>query len=408
MVVAPDVPAVYGARTMHTRLLVPALATLGAALARATAMAQPQSDRGTFVTRLGVDTIAIETFARSNDRIEGDVAIRNPRTRTIHYVATLGSNGTIARFEMSSVFASAPAGTPPVIERVSTVTDTTLVTEVRRNGVRDTTASGSATLPVRGAVPFVQSGVAFFEQMVRQLRTSGRDSIEIPQYTFGPNHAFPSFVRRIGRDSVEINVGVPLLGVVDKHGRLAGLSGRATTVKTETARTPFVDLTSIIDSWAKRERAGNMPGAVSARDTVRAQVGTVDVWLDYGRPMRRGRAIFGALVPWDSVWRTGANAATQFRVSRDVTIGGADVPAGTYTLWTIPTRTGATLIVNKQNGQWGTQYDSTQNLVRIPLRVTTVSQPVERFTMEVTSTGAETVLRYRWDMREFSVPIFVK
>lgn len=393
---------------MRIQRLAPALAVLASATASTALSAAPQSDRGTFVTRLGIDTIAIETFTRTRDRIEGDVAIRNPRTRTIHYVATLGPTGTVTRFQMTSAIPSAPAGTPPVIERVSTLNETALTTEVRRNGSRDTTGSGTATLPLPGAVPFVQSGTAFFEQMVHQLRASGRDSVEIPQFTFGPNHAFPSFARRMGRDSVEINVGVPLLGRVDKNGRLLALSGRATTVKTETVRTPFVDLTSIVESWAGRERSGELPGAVSARDTVRAKIGTVDLWLDYGRPLRRGRAIFGSLVPWDSVWRTGANAATQFRTSQDVVIGGVPVPAGTYTLWTVPSRSGATLIVNKQNGQWGTQYDSSQDLVRIPMRVTTVAQPVEKFTMEVATVGGQSVLRYTWDSRAFSVPVVAK
>ena len=114
------------------------------------------------------------------------------------------------------------------------------------------------------------------------------------------------------------------------------------------------------------------------------------------------------MVPWDTIWRTGANAATQFRTSADLTIGGGTIPAGTYTLWTIPAPNGATLVVNKQTGQWGTQYDPTQDLVRVPMRVSTTQTLVERLTIDAPTTPGGPVLRIAWDTREMTVPIAVK
>src|SRR5580704_1818688 len=105
---------------------------------------------------------------------------------------------------------------------------------------------------------------------------------------------------------------------------------------------------------------------LSPRDTARATIGKAHVLVDYGRPSKRGRVIFGSLVPYGQVWRTGANAATTFVIDKDLTIGAQTVPAGTYTLYTLPSASNWLLIINKQTGQWGTEYDQSQDLVRIP------------------------------------------
>src|SRR5271165_2225045 len=80
------------------------------------------------------------------------------------------------------------------------------------------------------------------------------------------------------------------------------------------------------------------------------------VTVDYSRPSMRNRKIFGGLVPYDQVWRTGANAATSLKTDVDLNIGGTKVPAGSYTVYTIPGMSSWQLIINKQTGQWGTKY----------------------------------------------------
>ena len=119
-------------------------------------------------------------------------------------------------------------------------------------------------------------------------------------------------------------------------------------------------------------------GLLSPRDTARTTLAGADLWVDYGRPMKRGRVIFGDVVPWNSVWRTGANAATQFNTPVDLVIGGAKVPAGRYTLWTLPSQTGWKVIFNQQTGQWGTEYHEEQDLARVDARVETLAAAVEQ------------------------------
>jgi hypothetical protein len=131
--------------------------------------------------------------------------------------------------------------------------------------------------------------------------------------------------------------------------------------------------------------------------------------VDYGRPSARGRRVFGANgVLGDTIWRTGANAATQFRTSAPLTIAGQTIPAGMYTLWTLAVPGRYQLIVNKQVGQWGTEYKRDQDLARVPLQVSRLAQPLDRFTIAVDPTGGNTgVLKLRWDTTELAVPFTV-
>jgi hypothetical protein len=151
---------------------------------------------------------------------------------------------------------------------------------------------------------------------------------------------------------------------------------------------------------------GQRPPPASPRDTAEMRIANDRIYVDYGRPYMRGRTIMGGLVPYGQVWRTGANAATTFVTPRDVRIGGTAVPAGTYTLYTLPGENAWQLIINRQTGQWGTQYDQAQDLARIPMRVERTPSPVEQFTIALEpGGGAVTNLVMTWENTRASVPI---
>jgi hypothetical protein len=119
----------------------------------------------------------------------------------------------------------------------------------------------------------------------------------------------------------------------------------------------------------------------------------------------RGRKIMGDLVPWNKVWRTGANQATHFRTNFDMTLGGVPVQRGTYTLWTLPSQTGWKIILNKQTGQWGTNYDERQDLARFDATVKSLSAPVETLTVALEASGKTSgVLSLKWETTEISAP----
>lgn len=154
--------------------------------------------------------------------------------------------------------------------------------------------------------------------------------------------------------------------------------------------------------------AGGGPIA-SPRDTARGTVAGAHLLVDYGRPSKRGRVIWGGLVPWGDVWRTGANAATTFVTDKDLVIGGTAVPAGTYTLYSVPNQSGPwLLVVNKQTKQWGTEYHQEQDLARIPMTTSPISSPVEKFEISIVPEGQGGAIHLAWDATQASVGVKAK
>jgi Protein of unknown function (DUF2911) len=138
---------------------------------------------------------------------------------------------------------------------------------------------------------------------------------------------------------------------------------------------------------------------------------TVDgkkITVNYHRPSMKGRKIFGGLVPYGKVWRTGANNATSLKTEADLMFGNVVVPAGSYTLWTLPTETGWKLIINKQTGQWGTQYSEGQDLARVDMKVGKLTAPVEQFTLTLAATKNGGILKLDWETTTASVAFKVK
>jgi len=133
------------------------------------------------------------------------------------------------------------------------------------------------------------------------------------------------------------------------------------------------------------------------------------ITVKYSRPSMRGRKIFGELVPYGQVWRTGANSATTFTTDTNLEVGGTAVPAGSYTLYTIPGESSWQLIINKQTGQWGTKYDPSQDLARIPMKVGKLPSAVETFIISFDKSGARSAaLKLEWENTSAIVAISEK
>ena len=133
------------------------------------------------------------------------------------------------------------------------------------------------------------------------------------------------------------------------------------------------------------------------------------VTIKYSRPSMRGRKIFGELVPYGKVWRAGANAATSMKTDADLEIGGASVPAGSYTLYVLPSESGWKLIINKQTGQWGTEYNEGQDLARVDMKLDHLSSPMEMYTISFDKKGGDTaVLKLEWADTAASVNVVEK
>lgn len=130
---------------------------------------------------------------------------------------------------------------------------------------------------------------------------------------------------------------------------------------------------------------------------------------DYSSPRMKGRKIYGGLVPYGEVWRTGANEATTFVTSSEVEVGGKAVPAGSYTLFTIPNSDKWTLIINKKTGEWGIPYKyESDELARVDMKASPLPSKVEDFTIAYDKNASGCTLRVDWDTTRASVDISAK
>jgi hypothetical protein len=127
---------------------------------------------------------------------------------------------------------------------------------------------------------------------------------------------------------------------------------------------------------------------------------------DYSSPRMKGRKVYGGLVPYGEVWRTGANEATTFVASSDISVGGKSIPAGNYTIFTVPNADKWTLIVNKKTGEWGIPYKyESDELARVDMKVSKLPSPVENFTIGYQKSGGGCTMNIDWETTRASVDI---
>lgn len=383
---------------MRTIVSLVAVATLAATAAAA------QNESGAFVVRLGKDTIAVEQFTRSGNSLQGTFLGRPGQMIQWSYRADLGADGTVRQFSMTQDKSAAP-NAPAQKRSVVFQGDSAVVTLTRGDSTRVLRLAAPG-----GAFPFINHSFALYELVARRARAAGGDSLRTAELSLGANAPWGTTVKRVGTDSLALatdnGLGVRLK--TDRRGMILAANGFGSTQKVEVARVQSVDLASLWATFASRPPMGPL----SARDTARVTFGSAVVFVDYSRPSKRGREVFGGeLVPWNEVWRTGANAATQLSTPVDLTIGGATVPAGIYSVWSLPTPTGWKLIINRQHGQWGTEYSADSDLVRIDVKVEPpLAQPVEQFTIgfEPQGDGTAATLKLAWDRTVVTVPVTVK
>jgi hypothetical protein len=351
------------------------------------------SDSGGFVVTLGNDTVSAETFTRAGDRIEGVVMRRVPRTAVVRYTLTLGPTGLPTRLEYTTRLADGsllPGGSRSV---TVTFTGDSAITEIIGDSTRTVRA------PARNAYPEIDGAVSLYGLPIAALRIMNSDSARFLEYPAGaPTGNATPVARRAGNSWRLYSAGDPIDIVTDDGGRVLSVDATQTTFRIRSQRQTTVDVAAIATDFARREGAAGPLTALSPRDTVEATIGGVRFWVDYSRPAVRGRRIFGPNgVLGDTLWRTGANQETQFRIDAPIVIGGQTLPAGTYTLMTLAIPGRYQLIF----------FEGGRERLRVPLQAALIPK-TERFTIVVQGTNERSgMLRLHWDTMELSVPFTV-
>jgi hypothetical protein len=347
-----------------------------------------------FLTMLGQDTISVEAITRRGNTLETDEVDRFPAVRIRHTVVKLNPDGSIRHLEMDIHTPSEPSN-----ER-----DRTVVAEVADNNVHLSKKDGTGTVnrdfPTGGSlvvahVPQMYSLYElYFAAALKQQATSktaAGGAVQLRQFyidrefdRFPLGHATVTAVGQ-GKEEIEHDwLSGTGEAVMDSAGDMLRYSGSRSTYKVEVKRLAAApDVKAIAAGFEAKETATGGVRSLSVRDSVRMSLGNTTVTIYYGRPLLRGRTLLGSLIPYDRVWRTGANAATQFTTTTHIKLGDLLVPAGTYTLFTEPHANGVDLIVNKQTGEWGTAYDANYNLGTARMTSEAATGPVEAFTISV-------------------------
>lgn len=369
---------------------------------------------------LGQDTISVETITRQGNTLKSDEVDRFPRVRIRHTEVTLKDDGSIRHLVMDIHTPSEPSG-----ER-----DRTVVADVAHNNVHlsktDSTGAVNRDFATGGnlVVAHVPQMYSLYElYFAAALKQAGASKpatgspVQLRQFYIDREFdRFPlgyATVTPVGKGKLEVThdwLSGTGEAMMDSAGDMLSYSGNRTTYKVEVIRLKTApDVKAIAARFETKEAAGGGVKSLSVRDTVRAQIGNTLFTIDYGRPLLRGRTLLGGLIPYDRVWRTGANAATQFTTSTPVKLGNMQVPAGTYTLFTAPHQSGVDLIVNKKRGEWGTEYNGSLDLGSVRMTSEVATNPVEEFTiLIIPGDQGHAKLVFEWGSFRWIAPIEVQ
>lgn len=360
---------------------------------------------GSFVVRLGTDTTSVERYTRTAKRIEVEQVGRVPRVLHRRFNYDLGPSGETTKASLTVTVPGSAAGAAPFQQMDANLVGDSVITVIRQDTTTRTVrvAVPKGTMIASNAVPW-----GLYEGATMKLAGQKGDSLRVPLYQLGSTSTTSLSVRRLGKDSMIVEtLNDRYHARVDAQGRIQGVRFISGTQGYGVTRIQKADVPATATAWAAREKATGAIGQLSTRDSTVATVGGASLWVDYSRPSKRGRNIFGELVPYGKVWRTGANAATQFRTDKSLQFGTVTLPAGMYSLFTIPGPNEWTLIINSETGQTGTAHKPERDVHRIPMKVSATSSPVERFTISVTPAGSGGVLAMEWDSTRAEAPFTV-
>lgn len=361
-------------------------------------------DKGAFVTYLGDDTLAVEQFEKTEHGITADVILRTPRTTFSSYDLALDESGGIYTMTRTDYpLEEGFGGDGEVVQSIEKMGDSLRVEAATPDGRRTYSAPYAP-----GALPFIDMVHWPYELAFNHAVATGQDTVN--QMLLTGSNLSNFVIADIEGDSMTIRH--PFRGVmgvrVNDDGDLMFLDAGLTTRKLKVHRVLSIDIAAIGEEFAAADERGNPFGELSGAETAEATFKGTEFRVEYGSPLKRGRTLFGGIVPWGERWRTGANRATHFYTSSDLGIGDLVVPAGEYTFFTIPESDGGTLIINKQTGQNGQQYDASRDLGRVPMQISEKEDITEPFTISVEETGSGGVLKLIWGQTVFSVDFTVQ
>ena len=184
---------------------------------------------------------------------------------------------------------------------------------------------------------------------------------------------------------------------LSEKGKVDSIDAIGSSYNVKGTVVPHFNLDSLVFLYLKRDQQFGPFGWPNKSDSVQAVIGNSGISINYTRPSMRGRVIFGEVVPWDRYWRTGSNRATKITISDSLSFNGKLLPAGEYSIFTMPSEAGWTMMFNKEVNIWGTDYNPDHDLLRVPMLVEQLGAPVEMMTIEVVPTAMGGAINVIWE-----------
>jgi hypothetical protein len=365
---------------------------------------------GSFIARMGTDTVLVETYSMVNNHLFGKSFIRIPEDYIGEFSIHFNPNGSIREFNMhamdplnSSVPFKSTSGAFWYTLNMICKNDTCVfyVDDPNEKGEGIFRHAATSMDFVGGWVPLI----SLMEWNCMRLKNSGKDFLPLRMI----NHiigVYPIGVKAVAPDTVLF--GGPFIEytriAIDNEGRIKSTTG---------LNTPWSYMVSShaplnVDEMAKRMALTKGIGLPSGWDELERSIQGTKVKIEYGRPYKRGRKIFGGVVPYDSVWRTGAGSPTLLSLEKDIRVGNKLIPKGKYSIYTIPGPGDWKLIFNTDTERWPTDPTRSKDyaIVIIPSKR---NQPiVDNFTIDIVETPKGGVIYFKWDdtvaMAEFELP----
>jgi hypothetical protein len=229
------------------------------------------------------------------------------------------------------------------------------------------------------------------------------DSIVGNQFVFGGARRYT--IKRKKENS--LLVGSNIMGYLtlnlDNSDRVESIDGIGSSLNFTAIVNRNIDFDSIMKARITTQLSSGIMANESPRDTVYFKKGGLSITIDYSRPSVRGRKIFGAVVPWNRFWRTGANQATVIVINKPIILNGQKLEKGRYSIFTMPRPNECTIMFNKQTDIWGTDYDPSQDVLRLPMKIEMLANFVEQLSISILPSFDGGSLNIEWEKTKASI-----
>jgi hypothetical protein len=358
--------------------------------------------KGSLIYTLGPDTSAVGNFELNGNNFMLTVVSMSPYVNVSKLKGTFFPDGELKYLEGINYNPANGKDSLVYAYQLNYDRDTTLI-EIKRG---NKTSIHKYPVKVMVANNLGGDAIIFMPALLASFAPKRiGDSVISSHIVF--NSARKFVIKRTG--SRKLLMGSSVMGMftifLDKNGKIQSVDGMGTSFNIKGTAGPYLNnIDAVIAANIKQQALHPRLAVINQLDSVKTTINSTVVKIIYSRPSVRSRVIFGEVVPWNRIWRTGADAATKIYLSKPLYFNGKELPAGAYSIFTLPSPNGWTLIFNSQADIWGTEHNGTYDVLKIPMQTQSLNEPVEQLTFAVDPAGNNGgVLSLSWDKLKVAV-----